>query len=363
MGELTLAMIVKDEERCLDRCLGSVAGLADRIVILDTGSTDRTVEIAESHGAEVHRDEWPGAFDEARNRSLAHVHTPWVLWLDADEWLADDTHEPIRELMARSDAFGFRLIRRNLMPDGRYAEMPMLRLWRHHPELRFRGVVHEHLPLEEVNRLFPDLLVFYTDIPFWHDAYAFESLEEQSRKYLPALRRELEIRPGQLYYEVHLARALTALGEPEGDIIFERIEERILDSEDETPDPYVENALIPLLKRIPESELRAARADRLIRYARGWLSDRPLILWTLAELEIKRGSLLNAFHILRELEALSRQGTSRATVFPEQREALWTNLALVAHQLGRKEIARINYERLLSLDPNHPVATQNLRLL
>ena len=64
---LTVCMIVRDEEEFLARCLESVEGLADQIVVVDTGSTDRTIEIANTHGADVHHFEWIEDFAAARN--------------------------------------------------------------------------------------------------------------------------------------------------------------------------------------------------------------------------------------------------------------------------------------------------------
>jgi glycosyltransferase involved in cell wall biosynthesis len=80
-------MIVRNEERCLARCLESVRGLVGRIIIMDTGSTDQTIAIAASYGAEVHRMEWPDSFASARNAALDKSDADWNLVLDADEWL------------------------------------------------------------------------------------------------------------------------------------------------------------------------------------------------------------------------------------------------------------------------------------
>lgn len=86
---ISLVMIVRNEEAVLDRCLTSVAGLVDEIVIVDTGSTDRTVEIARNHGAKVHAFTWIDDFAAARNHGLDQATHPWRLILDADEWIVD----------------------------------------------------------------------------------------------------------------------------------------------------------------------------------------------------------------------------------------------------------------------------------
>ncbi|MHB1740676.1 MAG: glycosyltransferase, partial [Actinomycetes bacterium] len=82
---LSACLIVKDEEELLGGCLDSLAGLVDEVVVYDTGSTDRTCEVAAAHGARVVPGYWEDHFGEARTRALAHCTGRWVLWVDADE--------------------------------------------------------------------------------------------------------------------------------------------------------------------------------------------------------------------------------------------------------------------------------------
>ena len=84
---LSLCMIVRDEEEMLPRCLEAVAAAVDEIVIVDTGSQDRTVEIARSFGAKVIEREWTGSFSDARNASFDDATGDWIIYLDADEIL------------------------------------------------------------------------------------------------------------------------------------------------------------------------------------------------------------------------------------------------------------------------------------
>src|SRR5206468_12725392 len=86
---LSLCMIARDEENNLARCLESVRGIVDEIIVVDTGSTDDTPEIARRYGARVEFFTWRDHFADARNESLKYAHGNWLMWMDADEELAE----------------------------------------------------------------------------------------------------------------------------------------------------------------------------------------------------------------------------------------------------------------------------------
>jgi tetratricopeptide (TPR) repeat protein len=102
---ISLSMIVKNEEATLGHCLGSIRSLVGEMVVVDTGSTDGTIEIAKGFGARVHRYQWSDDFSAARNEALRHVTGDWVLVLDADEAIdpidfdkiASACHEPFAD--------------------------------------------------------------------------------------------------------------------------------------------------------------------------------------------------------------------------------------------------------------------------
>jgi len=97
--KVTLAMCVKDEESCIADCLSSMQEHVDQIVIIDTGSTDRTVEICESYGAKVFHHPWNDSFAEARNHVISHVETPWLIQLDADEIMEPESACKVRDVV------------------------------------------------------------------------------------------------------------------------------------------------------------------------------------------------------------------------------------------------------------------------
>ena len=141
---LTVCMIVKNEEAVLARCLKSVQSIAKQIIVVDTGSTDRTVEIAKQHGAEVHSFVWNNNFSDARNHGLQFAREDWVLILDADEELPSGSNAALRHDMAQPNQLGFRIPLKNFneTADG-IAFVP--RLFRNAPGLHFVFRVHEQI--------------------------------------------------------------------------------------------------------------------------------------------------------------------------------------------------------------------------
>jgi tetratricopeptide (TPR) repeat protein len=145
---LSLCMIVKDEEAMLGRCLEAVRPAVDEIVIVDTGSTDRTVEIAESFGARVLHHAWDGDFSCARNVSFDAATGDWVMYLDADEVLVPEDVERLRALTGRTWREAFYLVETNHtgdLEDGTAVTHDALRLFRNRPEYRFEGRIHEQI--------------------------------------------------------------------------------------------------------------------------------------------------------------------------------------------------------------------------
>ena len=99
-ASISLCMIVKDEESRLPACLGCVADLVGEIIVVDTGSTDNTREVARHCGAEVHEFSWCDDFAAARNQSLHHATGDWIFWLDADDRIDEANRLHLRSLFA-----------------------------------------------------------------------------------------------------------------------------------------------------------------------------------------------------------------------------------------------------------------------
>lgn len=141
--ELSLCLIVRDEAEMLPGLLESVAGLWDELIAVDSGSTDRTVEILTDAGARVIPFTWIDDFSAARNASLAAATGRWILFLDADERLSPRLKEQIRALLADESAGAATVLMRNEVPGGQVRLAPLLRLFRNDPAVHFEHRIHE----------------------------------------------------------------------------------------------------------------------------------------------------------------------------------------------------------------------------
>lgn len=139
--DLSLCMIVKNEEPSLPQVLISVKDVVDEMVILDTGSTDRTVEIAKEFGARVHHFQWCNDFSAARNEVLNYVQGDWVLVLDADEVLNSEIVPQMKQAMKPERHLVINLVRQEVGASQCPYSL-VSRLFRNHPEIRFSRPYH-----------------------------------------------------------------------------------------------------------------------------------------------------------------------------------------------------------------------------
>lgn len=157
-------MIVKNEARFIEGCLQSVKSIVDEIVIVDTGSTDTTLDLVRPFNPQILHFAWCDDFSKARNFGLNAAQTPWILMLDADERIAARDLPLLVEAAKLMEFTGFELLWRNYgfntataglkLNPGDYeegngypgfSEDPMFRMYRNHPGLRYEGLVHEHI--------------------------------------------------------------------------------------------------------------------------------------------------------------------------------------------------------------------------
>ena len=111
-NNLTVVILTKNEEKTIQKVVVNAQKCADKVLIVDSGSTDKTVEFAESAGAKVVYRAWDNDFSAQRNFALQHVKTPWVLYLDADEFLDDTLIDSIKAALVKNEDKQYSMLRR-----------------------------------------------------------------------------------------------------------------------------------------------------------------------------------------------------------------------------------------------------------
>ncbi len=207
---ISAALIVRDEEEFLEGCLASIIEHVDEVVLVDTGSVDRTIDIARSFGVKPLERTWRNDFAWARNEGLAAATGDWILYIDADERLTVPAGADLRDNLAGDDVFAARLLFRPVVYATPFREY---RLFRNDPRLRFKGSMHETiLPDLEVLKQTIGARVAESPVELLHLGYESGSDWKHERN-LPLLRAAIAENPDRLYYWHHLAETLAGLGE------------------------------------------------------------------------------------------------------------------------------------------------------
>ena len=208
MPAISLCMIVRNEEKNIRRCLDSVKNHVDEMVIVDTGSTDRTKAICREYGARIFDFKWKGDFAEARNFSLKKAQGDWVLWLDADE-AADMVDFPSLRTCLNGEGSPLILIPmlhfygKEPADENRVYLSSFPRLIRNGAGIRFTGKIHEHLVSDtsslslpaEVNR----------SMRILHYGYMESAWKHKCNRNLELLLREKSEQPNNAWLDYHLA--------------------------------------------------------------------------------------------------------------------------------------------------------------
>ncbi len=205
-------MIVKNEAQNLDPCIQPLKSVLDEIVIIDTGSTDSTQEVAKRLGAKVFDFPWCDDFSAARNESIRHATGDYILWLDADDRIASEDVKKIGQLKAAfpkaKDEAYFLMVSNLSLVDGETL-FQQLRIFPRRKGAFFEGRIHEqiHHRLQSLG-----IKMIHTDIRICHQGYhAPEEVAQKSLRNLRIIERALEADPDNLFLHFQAARTLAGI--------------------------------------------------------------------------------------------------------------------------------------------------------
>lgn len=358
---LSLCMIVKNEEDHLARCLESARDVADEIIVVDTGSSDRSVEIARSFGARVFHYAWAGDFGAARNFSLEQARGAWILYLDADEALVADDIPHLRPLLTRSEADGYFVRCINHIGEGFGASAvvhPQFRLFRNRPQYRFRGAIHEQI-----------LSVVVADggrveaapIRINHYGYLRRATfdKDKSRRNIGIIEGRLAEDPENSFMRFSLGMEFMRLGEFDRAIAEYRRSFQNLQGVDE-------GYSAALIRNIGACLLQLKRFDELVRVVDDALDVYPdytdlVYLRGLAHFQQQKyGEAIRDFRRCLEMGDAGHPYIAEVGVGGLR---AWLALGQVYERLGDDHNAVRAYTYAIRKDPRSPLAVQHLGLL
>jgi tetratricopeptide (TPR) repeat protein/glycosyltransferase involved in cell wall biosynthesis len=391
MPTISLCMIVRDEEEFLPGCLDSVAGLVDEMVIVDTGSKDRTPQIARDRGSRLLHHTWENDFAAARQVSFDAATCDYILWLDADERLTSASHGAIRRALTCTDENSYFMKILNYQTlDGRLHFVHYLpRLFRRQKGLKIRRRLHEQIDVEYLSKDGQMGGIYDADII--HLGYVPEIVHARRKmdRNIGILKAMIEAEPTDGYAHMKLAGTYADLGLfSEALTWFEKAMPLVRDEESFAPMLYVRAAQVArCVGRLDDAFRYAERAVAIdpalpdARYILGQtLKDQGRYIKAIQEFEAATecpdsfsfatvdpttrgfrahdqlgGCYLTAGDPVRALEHYRRATDGN----PSYGEA-WHGLGLALLALQRPEEALSALERACRLLPEDPEAWANL---
>lgn len=204
MQTLSLCMITKNEEKNIKACLDSMVNIADEIIIVDTGSTDRTIEIAKSYGAKVFSYKWNDDFSEARNISLEKATKDWIIVLDGDEVLPKEDGKKLKNIINATSMEALYLRLENIVDNKSLGDAVVLRVFRNNKLYRFRNKMHEQVifSIEENGGKDKIQATNLKILHYGYDPKIYNMVDKQKRNLKILESYPEEDRDGYFYYSI-----------------------------------------------------------------------------------------------------------------------------------------------------------------
>ena len=351
MVQLSLCMIVKNEAANLAQCLTSVKDLVDEMVILDTGSSDRTLEIAKEFGVITASQEWGDDFAIARNEALKLVTGDWVLVLDGDEIFNINAIKDVKSAIAQENTLVVNLIRHEIgASQSPYSAVS--RLFRNHPAIKFSRPYHETIDDSVLELLKQEPHWNIVELPIvsiLHSGYTPESLQtkDKANRAKSLLEKAFKENPNDPYICSKLGALYLQLGqEKEG---------------------------LKLLKQGLKANTASVPISFELHYhlANAYLHQKK---WELANKhyqkainqpilpQLKIGAFNNFAGLLQSVGDLKNAQKAYETILKiDPTFAVgYYNLAMLLKNKGQLQDAIALYQKAINLNPNYAEAYQNL---
>jgi len=338
---LSQCMIVKNEEKNIRSALEWAKPVVYEQIVVDTGSTDRTVEIAEQMGAKVFHFEWIDDFSAARNYSIEQATGDWILITDADEYiLAEDAGRLIEHIervdsdpKTREDCLSFGCVGISIDENGNpMSRSNNMRMFRNIPSIRFFGRVHEHLAIDDTK------IQWMNDVQLFHTGYSQSAIKEANKaeRNISLLRTELLTDPDNMSMKAYLADSLKLTGDEDDSAEADRLFLEVINSDAIIIRKLRVKAYVNLMNKRVNDRDKREECERLCQRA---LAEFPGCIdfeYFLASLLNYKGEFQAAWDLLRVGEEKLATGadTGVSLYVPSDPTMLYGQLLLAAQGLG-----------------------------
>ncbi|MBE9010049.1 tetratricopeptide repeat protein [Pseudanabaenaceae cyanobacterium LEGE 13415] len=350
--QMSLCIIVKNEAENLPKCLSSVQELVDEMIVLDTGSSDRTIEIAKSFGAQVHTFEWCNDFSAARNEALKYVQGDWVLVLDADEVLVPGIVPILKSAIEQDDYLMFNLVRQEVGA----AQSPyslISRLFRRHPEIWFTRPYHAMIDDQVIALLQrePDWKIeAISEVAILHEGYQAGVIASRDKvnKARSTMEGFLASHPNDPYVCSKLGALYVQVGETEKGI---ELLERGLSTVEDVSTKYELHYHLGSVYSELDIEKSAQHYQAAIQ--------QPILL------KLKLGAINNLAGLLKDCGDFQNAQVlyQQALKIDPNFAIAHCNLGATLKAMGQFTQAIEHYKQAISLNPNYAEAYQNLGVI
>jgi len=315
---LSQCMIVKNEEKHIKRALEWAKPIAFEQIVVDTGSTDKTVEIAENLGAKVYHFKWIDDFSAAKNYAIGQATGNWIAFLDADEYMSPEDAIKLMETLKKikqhpdpgKNITTIRTPMVNIDDDGNATDVfSHCRVYRNIEEIRYMGTIHERIAA------FGEVLVA-DDISIIHTGYSEAEHKEKKKtdRNITMLRKELENNPDDIVSKAYLADTIRSKlildHEPEKkdeDEVYALFKE-VIESNEQIPDFLVKKAYLYHIGKVWKKPEKEEECEKLCEAGYNKFPDDLDLGYYYAVLLNKKNGFSKAWKILKRLESTLTAG-------------------------------------------------------
>ncbi len=362
---ISACMIAKNEEELLPGCLRSIRDWVDEIIIVDTGSEDRTIEIAKEYGAKIYKQKWADDFSAPRNLSLQKASSDWIFVIDADEeFVAEDVNK-LRTILAHTENRMISVNIENINPKTGETSSGLIsiRLFKNSPDFYYEGIVHNQLKYPEGLEALP--------VPVTLKHYGYNLAPEKMRQKLlrsrALLEKQLEEQPDFAFAHFNMAQLLRSLTDENEPGINDKVvyhAKRVIELTDKSLGIHLQAHHQAAFASLKKKDLDTA--EKYLGKALEIKPDYLDALFTYGQIYIARkdydkaASALNKYLDLQQKYGQQVKTDNMIQMYIRARHIAYYYLGLMEYDLGRKEKA-VEYFKL-TLSEQEPFRDTYIRL-